>query len=146
MTYKQIETFRNADNNTPVNFTKLQEGFRITDSTQAKGYKQLGCTDVDGLTEYKGYFLMQEWKGTRDLPIGQKILAENFTKLSPKAYFVQVYGFTDKMEVIAYRVCKEGKWKEWIECEEGIDSFNEMLASWCDYVYNATYKTSKGVH
>ncbi|MEP7454284.1 hypothetical protein [Phyllobacterium sp. SB3] len=140
MSYSKIETFRNKNNNCPVDFTKLQEGLRTTDVMQAKGYKQLGMTDIDGVVEYKGYVLFTEWKGTRDLPTGQRLTLEALSKNSPKQDCMQVYGETDTMKVYAYRKCKNGIWEKWVECPEGLDDYLDALSAWCDHVQEQTSK------
>ena len=50
-------------------------------------------TDIDGIVERNGFFLLAEWKeGSTKLPIGQQILFEQLTKQSERFIVVVIHG------------------------------------------------------
>lgn len=84
-------------------------------------------SDGDGLVERNGYFLLLEWKFTRNttLPIGQEILLKAFSEMR-HSYFDErynsvfvVYGDPQTMEIYSFTIIcngvsesydKEGDW------------------------------------
>jgi hypothetical protein len=50
-------------------------------------------SDVDGIVELNGFFLMLEWKGAdADVSLGQRRLFQNLTGGSPKGQVLVIYG------------------------------------------------------
>jgi hypothetical protein len=89
--------------------------------------------DVDMLTEINGFFVLLERKSPSapdDLPTGQRISFQRFTRLPGNVVFV-VWGDAKTMEVDAFQTVWKGRLGE---CREG--TLNDVKASvkrWAEY-------------
>jgi hypothetical protein len=76
---------------------------------------KIAMSDVDGITEINGHFLLLEWKVSKDcITTGQRILYERLTRLGSHLFTVYVVaGDAETMEVEALKVFSNGKGLEW---------------------------------
>lgn len=69
----------------------------------------LGMTDVDGITEQNGNFLLIEWKQVeKPLATGQRILFERLTAI-PQFTVLVVVGDASKMEAKSMMIIRSGR-------------------------------------
>jgi len=95
---------------------------------------KISMTDMDGLVEIGGQFLMLEWKSPGvQVPMGQRIL---FSNLPPCFCVLIVEGDAETMEVVQYRQVyhRNGKrvWGRWIAGD--LESLRGMIAAWVEKV------------
>ena len=83
--------------------------------------------DVDGMIERNGRFLIQEWKGPRDIPGGQRIMFERLTQGCPFTVVI-VEGDAETMTVEAINVVAGGKIGEWEPCD--LESLKRRIRRW----------------
>ena len=70
---------------------------------------KIGFSDLDGVVEIDGHFLLIEWKyGNSELPEGQRIMFENMTR-DDRWIVVIVNGNAEKMEVSSTQVIAKGR-------------------------------------
>lgn len=70
---------------------------------------KMNFTNVDGLVEVNNHFLFLEWKHIhKSLPLGQQLLFERLTALSPRVTVVIVVGDAKTMAVNQITVVKNG--------------------------------------
>ena len=71
---------------------------------------RIGMSDVDGIVEVAGRFLLLEWKSAGgSLQTGQRIMFERMTGLSPKLTVIVVSGDPQDMTVNSVVVFQGGK-------------------------------------
>ena len=72
----------------------------------------IGFSDIDGVVEIDGHFLLIEWKyGDSELPEGQRIMFENMTK-DERWIVVLVNGNAESMEVSSTQVIAKGRMRQ----------------------------------
>ncbi len=78
--------------------------------------RKLTMSDIDAVAEVNGSFLFLEWKSYKgELPVGQRILAERITALSPKVTYVIVQHEPGNTEAVEYiMVVHGGKFSPWV--------------------------------
>lgn len=99
----------------------------------------MGFTDGDALCEIGGNLLLQEWKPTRLVPDGQRIMFENLTRWN-RVVGVLVHGRPSTMEVYGVAVVIEGVIGPWREMDFG--QFRCLLIGWG--IWAAAHPASKG--
>jgi len=71
---------------------------------------RIGMSDVDGIVEVKGWFLLLEWKAPGgSITTGQRIMFERLTALSPRVTVILVAGDPETMTVERVTVFCRGK-------------------------------------
>lgn len=84
-----------------------------------------GCrpTDIDGIVELDGNFLLLEWKNGGEIPAAQRTLFRRITELSSDIIAVVLFGDTEKSTVECMQVVKNGEIgpKEACTTEEFVD-------------------------
>lgn len=76
-------------------------------------------TDIDGMVESCGFFLISEFKKSIDPQIdhipkgGQRLALERLTKLSPKISVWLIEGDSPRRQCTRMRVLRNGIWGEW---------------------------------
>ena len=110
---------------------------RLYDFDDCFGGK-IGLTDVDGLVERNGHFLFVEWKAPQEkLPMGQRILFEQLTKLSDKIVVVVVNGHSSQSEgshPVQYQTAYKGRWSA-VE-ETNIEQLRDFFRRWYTWADN----------
>lgn len=73
-------------------------------------------SDVDGIVEINGHFLMLEWKPLNGfLTRGQLLMFQNITAGSPKGQVLVIYG--DKSEPAEIEIYQRGRWQFRQKCD-----------------------------
>jgi len=86
-------------------------------------------TDIDGLVEIGGRFLVFEWKRDgAELTDGQEYALTRLTKVSIKISVIIVYGDSKTMDIQYIRVIHNGVSKGKEPCD--IDEFKERCRRW----------------
>lgn len=99
--------------------------------------RKMAFSDVDAITEYRGHFLMLEWKSyVGDIPTGQRIMFERLTKPGRCTTIFIVVGYAETMEVTNLMVYASGTAKHWQECS--LDGLKEHIRGWVQHVDDAT--------
>lgn len=76
----------------------------------------IGVSDIDGIVEIEGHFLIQEWKSfIGDIPTGQKIMFERMTR-NKNFTVVIIAGDAATMEIFAIKAFRDGKQSDWHSC------------------------------
>lgn len=95
--------------------------------------KRMAFSDVDAITEYRGHFLMLEWKSYRgDIPTGQRIMFERLTVPKRDTTVFVVAGNAETMEVTDCLVYASGRPSGWQECN--LDGLITRIREWVSYV------------
>ena len=84
-------------------------------------------TDLDSIIERHGRFLILEWKGKNDVPIGQSIMFKKMT-LDSRFVVVVVRSDAETMVVEAIQVVEGGETGEWEPCD--IESLKQRMRRW----------------
>ena len=90
---------------------------------------RIAMTDVDGLVEINGQFLLIEWKRRGDVPAGQRIMFERMTR-HPEFTILVIVGDPATMEVKCYDVCQDGRRKGWRDCD--LSELKRRVGAWAD--------------
>lgn len=92
--------------------------------------RNIRFSDIDAVADVDGRILFLEWKeGVRgDLPTGQRLLAENLTRISPKIRFAFVFWGTTVTDVRAIITVRNGVCGEIETCD--LDGLNQRIAAW----------------
>lgn len=102
----------------------------------------IGMSDVDGIVEYRGRFLLLEWKapgGT--LTRGQSIMFEQMTAASPMFTVVVVAGEPQDMTVDTVQVFQGGKSKPPEKCT--FDSLRARIFAWAKRAERSAARPSR---
>lgn len=71
---------------------------------------KIGMSDIDGIVEIRGYFLILEWKAPGGaLTTGQRIMFERMTGLSGRLTIIVVCGDPQTMAISSLQVFSGGK-------------------------------------
>ena len=79
--------------------------------------RNINFTDVDGLVELNGKFLLQEWKHQQGLPTGQKLMIERLTRIDEFTVFV-VIGSSETMSPTLIQEWHNGTPTKWNSCDQ----------------------------
>lgn len=91
--------------------------------------RKLAFSDLDGIAEVNGHFLILEWKSHGgELPTGQRILFERLTRLSSKISVVVVDGDPETMETRQVKYVHGGRYSEWRECD--LEGLFDRIQKW----------------
>lgn len=91
--------------------------------------RKLAFSDLDGIAEVNGHFLILEWKSHGgDIPTGQRILFERLTKLHRNISVVVVDGNPETMETRQVKYVHQGVFSEWRACD--LEGLFERIQSW----------------
>lgn len=92
--------------------------------------RDIRFSDIDAVVEINGEVLFLEWKeGIRaELPLGQRILAQRLTALSPRITYGAVFWEEHSTDVRAMTVARGGHFGATEEYD--IERLNERIASW----------------
>ena len=90
---------------------------------------RIAMTDVDGLVEINGQFLLIEWKRRGDVPAGQRIMFERMTR-HPEFTILVIVGDPATMEVKCYDVCQDGRRKGRRDCD--LSELKRRVGAWAD--------------
>lgn len=75
---------------------------------------KIAFTDIDGAVEYRGRFLILEWKGQgADIGYAQRLFHERLTALSDKICSIVVEGDPQSMRCDRLKVIYRGRVGEW---------------------------------
>lgn len=86
-------------------------------------------SDVDAICEYRGRFLLIEWKSREGaLPLGQQILFQQLTRQSEKTIVFVVAGDAEDMSVDAICFVYQGDVSEWQQCS--LDVLLGFIKDW----------------
>ena len=88
---------------------------------------RIAMTDVDGLVEIGGRFLLIEWKRRGDVPAGQRIMFERLTK-HPEFTVLVILGDPASMAVERYDVFRDGRRRGWRDCD--MDGLKRHIRTW----------------
>ena len=95
--------------------------------------RRMAFSDVDAITEYRGHFLMMEWKSYRgDIPTGQRIMFERLTVPKRDTTVFVVAGNAETMEVTDCLVYAGGKSSGWQDCS--LDGLISRIREWVSNV------------
>lgn len=95
--------------------------------------RKMAFSDVDAITEYKGHFLMLEWKSyVGTIPTGQRIMFERLIRPGRDTTIFVVVGNAETMEVTNLLVYAQGSAREWQACN--LDGLKERIREWVSYV------------
>jgi len=96
--------------------------------------RKIGMSDVDGIVEINGKFLLIEWKYAEGhITVGQRIMFERMTALSPKITVLVVAGDPQTMEVYSYMKIYNGKMHP-IERID-LDGFRRRVKAWANLAW-----------
>jgi len=90
---------------------------------------RIAMTDVDGLVEINGRFLLIEWKRRGDVPIGQRIMFERLTR-HPEFTILVILGDPRTMVVERYDVFRGGRRRGWRDCD--LSEIKRHVRTWAD--------------
>jgi hypothetical protein len=91
---------------------------------------RIAFSDVDGIVEISGAFLLLEWKGVPgNLPTGQHLLFSRLSKLPRSAVFV-IAGCAESMTPEQRRIYWEGNPGPWVDTS--LDEMNALIANWVE--------------
>ena len=90
---------------------------------------RIAMTDVDGLVEINGQFLLIEWKRRGDVPAGQRIMFERMTR-HPEFTILVIVGDPATMEVKCYDVFQDGRRKGWRDCD--LSELKRRVGAWAE--------------
>jgi hypothetical protein len=93
---------------------------------------KISFSDVDGMTEIDGHFLLVEVKANRGERDGQQLMFERLTKLSPKIRVIFAVGDCYAMEFSEYCVMDDGKFGDWLPTSR--EGLVEVIAKWSDSI------------
>lgn len=92
---------------------------------------KIAFSDVDGVVEINGYGLFLEWKSFEgNIPIGQRIMYERFTKTGQFTAFV-INGDAETMIVESMAIYWKGRFKGWQEAD--LDALKEHIKRWSQW-------------
>lgn len=95
--------------------------------------KRMAFSDIDAITEYRGHFLMMEWKSYKGaIPTGQRIMFERLTVPKRDTTVFVVVGNAETMEVTNCLVYAGGWPSEWQDCN--LDGLITRIREWVSYV------------
>jgi hypothetical protein len=95
---------------------------------------KIGMSDVDGIVEINGKFLLIEWKYAEGhITVGQRIMFERMTALSPYITVLVVAGDPQTMEVYSYMKIHNGKMHP-IERID-LEGFRRKVRAWANLAY-----------
>lgn len=104
--------------------------------------RKIAMSDIDAVTEVNGHFLFLEWKSYQgEIPIGQRILFERITKLSPNITVVVVAGDCETMNVSSIQRIKGGEFSSWVSCD--LQGLFDRIERWAKRVDVHTVDESK---
>lgn len=102
---------------------------------------RIGMSDVDGIVEIAGRFLVLEWKSEGGgLTTGQRIMFERLTALSPKITIIVVSGDPRLMEVDAVQVIERGKLGQ--RQKSTVNELKDRIKAWCSRASEARIRPS----
>jgi len=90
---------------------------------------RIAMTNVDGLVEINGRFLLIEWKRRGDVPIGQRIMFERLTR-HPEFTILVILGDPRTMVVERYDVFRCGRRRGWRDCD--LSEIKRHVRTWAD--------------
>lgn len=90
---------------------------------------RIAMTDVDGLVEINGRFLLIEWKRRGDVPIGQRIMFERLTR-HPEFTILVILGDPRTMVVERYDVFRGGRRRGWRDCD--LSEIKRHVRTWAE--------------
>lgn len=94
--------------------------------------RRIKMGDVDGLVEINGLFLLLEWKRPgQDVPQGQRIAYEHFSRLTRGCVVFCVRGHADTMEVVDYCLFWDGRQWPWLPA--GLEDLQARMAGWAAF-------------
>ena len=97
---------------------------------------KIGFTDLDGIVEINGKFLIIEWKSHRsDLPTGQRIMFERLTN-SDDFMVCVVDGDAEKTIVRGVRWVRNGLVTEWADCD--LRNLEKRFTKWARWAKSST--------
>lgn len=98
---------------------------------------RMAFSDVDAITEYKGHFLLLEWKSfVAPVPTGQRIMFERMSATGRKTKILVVVGNAETMEVTNCLVYADGRSSPWEECT--LDGLKDRIREWVNDVNEST--------
>jgi len=95
--------------------------------------------DIDGAVEINGYELRLEWKPTRDISRGQKIMFERLSKTVVTT--IVVSGTIPTMFVESFCIFSEGQQSKWKYCGGNIEKLTKFIKAWVKIVQAAKRPT-----
>jgi len=90
---------------------------------------RIAMTDVNGLVEINGRFLLIEWKRRGDVPIGQRIMFERLTR-HPEFTILVILGDPRTMVVERYDVFRGGRRRGWRDCD--LSEIKRHVRTWAE--------------
>jgi hypothetical protein len=92
---------------------------------------RIAFSDVDGIVEINGRFLMLEWKSrTPSLPAGQRIMYSRMTT-NPLFRVLVIHGDAETMEVTRYGEYAAGQFGGWTDGDlESLKAYVRCWAAW----------------
>ena len=95
---------------------------------------KIGMSDVDGIVEINGRFLIVEWKSfSGDIPMGQRIMFERLTQIDKAITVLVVVGDPQLMTVSSYRKIWDGELFPAVMTN--LDGLKRKIKAWADLAY-----------
>ncbi len=133
----------------PLRWNCKEQGKCYNETLRPKIEEFAGCfpgkvsfSDVDGIVELGGYFLLLEWKSQGgSVQGGQRIMYQNMTALSPKFTVIVVNGHPREMTVQSVQVFRRGQASPIESCT--FEQLHERIEAWADEARKRRVRPSK---
>lgn len=100
---------------------------------------KMGMSDVDGIVEINGRFLLVEWKSFQgDIPAGQRIMFQRLTEIDKAITVLVVVGDPQLMTVQGYRKIWGGEVFPAVLTD--LDGLKVKIKAWAGLAYASRFK------